>query len=370
MGWREAVLRQFGPGVLAGIALPDWARVLWRERFAVSPSCLPRALSITTQSIKNSVWGAFERRRCGARVKNATIQPPLFVLGHWRSGTTHLHNLLCLDPRFAFPNNYQVSFPHTFLSTEAISSRLLSLFLPRRRPMDNIEWSMESPQEDEFALCASTLMSPCMAWVFSERRERFEKYLTMEGLAPPEISEWREGFEFFLRKLSFKYGRPLVLKSPPHTARVRLLLDMFPEARFVHIRRHPYVVFQSTQLMSMVTLDWHRLQRRHLSNLDDWLIRQYRQMYAAYFQDRVLIAPGRLHEISFEDLEKDPLAQLQATYAALDLPSFEEVRPRVEQYVASLKSYRKNTFPQLPEEMRRRLAREWRQCFEAWGYTT
>jgi hypothetical protein len=90
-------------------------------------------------------------------------------------------------------------------------------------------------------------------------------------------------------------------------------------------------------------------------------------MYAAYFQDRVLIAPGRLHEISFEDLEKDPLAQLQATYAALDLPSFEEVRPRVEQYVASLKSYRKNTFPQLPEEMRRRLAREWRQCFEAWG---
>lgn len=369
MAWREALLTRLGPGILAGIALGDWIKLLRNERFAIAPSCLPRALSITAQSIKNSAWRAIERRRLGARVKDAAIQPPLFVLGHWRSGTTHLHNLLCADQRFAFPNNYQVSFPHTFLSTEASSARLLSLFLPRRRPMDNVEWTIESPQEDEFAICAATLKSPCMAWVLPARRARFEKYLTLQGASTSEVAEWREALELFLKKLTFKYGRPLVLKSPPHTARVRLLLEMFPEARFVHVRRHPHVVFQSSQRMFRVNLEWHRLQRRRLDELDDWVIRQYRQMYDAYFMERNLIPPGRLHEVCFEDLEEDPMSQLQATYAALGLPDFDAVRPVLERYVASLVGYRKNTFPELPECLRSRIAQEWRRCFEEWGYT-
>ena len=33
----------------------------------------------------------------------------------------------------------------------------------------------------------------------------------------------------------------IVLKSPAHTARVRVLLELFPKARFVHIIRDPVV---------------------------------------------------------------------------------------------------------------------------------
>lgn len=101
MNWREAFLTRMGPGVLAGITLGDWVKLLRNERFSITPRCWPRALSITAQSLKNSAWRALERRRFGARVQDATIQPPLFVLGHWRSGTTHLHNLLCVDRRIA-----------------------------------------------------------------------------------------------------------------------------------------------------------------------------------------------------------------------------------------------------------------------------
>lgn len=39
-------------------------------------------------------------------------------------------------------------------------------------------------------------------------------------------------------------GKPLVVKSPVHTARVRLLLRLFPRARFIYLHRPPLDVLQ------------------------------------------------------------------------------------------------------------------------------
>ena len=107
MALREAFLRYFGPGMLGGITLGDWLRLLRENSYDVAPTSLLRALSITCQSTQNSLFRWLEQRLYGSQVKDVEISPPLFVLGHWRSGTTHLHNLLTLDQRFAFPNNYQ-----------------------------------------------------------------------------------------------------------------------------------------------------------------------------------------------------------------------------------------------------------------------
>src|SRR5437879_2520647 len=187
MAWRETFLRRFGPGLLGGLTLTDWLALLRDKHLSIDPSRTPRALAITFQSLKNSLLRQVETRRFGPKFKNVAIQPPLFILGHWRNGTTLLHQLFAQDRRFAFPNSYQVSFPHTFLTTEAADSPLMSFFLPRQRPMDNMEWALSSPQEDEFALCVSSLKSPCLAWVFPRQRERFEKYLTFRTAAPNEI---------------------------------------------------------------------------------------------------------------------------------------------------------------------------------------
>jgi hypothetical protein len=203
MGWRETFLLHLGPGCLGGITLGNWIKLLRENNFAVSPSCILRAGAISSQSLRNSAWAWFENRRYGASVEGTAILPPLFVLGHWRSGTTHLHNLLTTDGRFAFPNNYQSFYPHTFLSTEAGSSRLLELFFPKRRPMDNIEWDMRSPQEDEFALCVSSFKSPCMGWVFPRHRTRYDQYLTFRDVADGDIAEWQSALLLFLKKLTW-----------------------------------------------------------------------------------------------------------------------------------------------------------------------
>jgi hypothetical protein len=368
MAWRDTFIRYFGAGLLGGITVGDWGKRLRDNHFAIAPSCLPRAMAITLQSLQNSVFGWYENWRYGSKLNDVAVQPPLFLLGHWRHGTTHLHNLLTVDERFAFANNYQVLFPHSFLATEASASRLMAFFTPKRRPMDNVEWNLQSPQEDEFALCIASGKSPYMGWVFPRRQEHYDRYLTFRGVSPAEVACWREAFLLFLKKLTWKYGRPLVLKSPPHTCRIRLLLEMFPHARFVHIQRNPYAVFPSSRWTFQVNYELHRLQSTRSDQLDEWVLRQYRTMYEVFFEERKLLPQGKLVEVRFEQLEADPLCQLRHVYSVLGLPDFGLAEPAIRRYIDSIAGYQKNKFPELSPVLRKRIADEWRRCFEEWGY--
>jgi hypothetical protein len=368
MAWRDAFLKHFGPGLLGGIALSDWLNLLRENRFAISPGCLPRAMAITAHACNNSIVGRIERWRFDKKLADVTVPPPLFILGHWRSGTTHLHNLMAIDKRWAYSNNYQALYPHVFLTNEAMAWRLMQPFMPPRRPMDNVEWTLRSPQEDEFAICNATCISSCVGWVFPQRRDYYLRYLTMRDASEDEVERWKSAFVQFLKKLTWKYNRPLVLKSPQHTCRIRLLLELFPEARFVHIHRDPYVVFQSSQHTYRTVIELHRVQSYRTDELDEWILGQYRIMYDAFFEERGLIPAGRYHEMGFEELEADPIGQLQGMYERLKLPAFEEVEPAIKKYVGSIAGYQKNAFCELPSELREQVADRCRPCFEEWGY--
>ena len=120
--------------------------------------------------------------------------------------------------------------------------------------------------------------------------------------------------------------------------------------------------------MLTINFDLHCLQRPPLDALDSWILKQYRAMYEAFFEERHLIPAGHYHEVSFEELEADPVGQLQRVYEALDLPAFSTARAAVERYVGRVEGYRKNQFPELPTDVQQRIATEWRFCFEEWGY--
>jgi len=247
---------------------------------------------------------------------------------------------------------------------------MISFFLPRRRPMDNVEWTVASPQEDEFALCVMTLCSPCMSWIFPRRREKFRKYLTFRDVAPNEIEEWKVALGTFLRKLQFRDKRPLILKSPPHTARIPLLLEMFPRAKFVHIHRDPVTVFQSSVRTLETMLDWQALQRADPKYFDEWILQQYREMYDAFFEARPKVPAGQFCEVAFEHLEQNPIEQIGRIYETLGLPSFASFEPVLQRYVKSLAGYKKNTFPELSPERKARLKSSWARCSEEWGYSS
>ncbi len=368
MAWHEALLTRFGPGTLSGITLGRWLRVLRENRFSVDFPYWGRAAAITLNSIPNTLNAWWENRLYGERVRNAKVEPPLFVLGIWRSGTTHLHNLLARDGRFAYPNNFQVCYPHTFLTTEVMNAPLVGAFFPKTRPQDNMAMGVREPQEDEFALASLTGHAQPMGWSFPRREEHYDRYLTFRETSAAEIVEWKSALLGFVRKLSFKYGKPIVLKSPGHTCRIKLLLELFPDAWFVHIHRNPYDVFVSTQHTLQKIAPWLALQRPQFDGLDDRTIRRYRQVYDLFFEERGLIPPGRFHEIGYEDLEADPIGQMRRLYEALRLPDFSDVETALQKYLGTLSGYKKNTFTEMPADLRKRIAREWRRCFDEWGY--
>lgn len=356
---------------LAGVALGDWLAILRENRFQVSPAYWPRAAFTTLMAPINSLEARRERRRHGAHLERVEVARPVFVLGHYRSGTTHLHNLLCVDERFTYTNNLRATYPRSFLTTEATKRRLGAVLTVQRRPQDDVRLDLEVPGEDELALCADCRLSTHMVWHFPRRAEAYERFLTLREASDQEREAWKASLVRFCRKLTLlSGGRTIVLKSPCHTAKVPLILEAFPDARFVHIHRDPYTIYASTLKMERTVPPLFAYQRRDPDSIPELVLRRYRQMYDAYLSDRERVPQGQLHELAFAQLEEDPVRALSAVYRALDLPTFETVRPALEAYVDAVRSYRKNRYPQPAPELRARIAERWAPCFQAWGYPT
>jgi hypothetical protein len=342
---------------LEGVTFADWRSILARERFRVSPTRWPKAAWITAWSLMNSAVAQRVERRFGAALAAAKVEAPVFILGHYRSGTTHLHELLSLDPRFASPTRFQTFNPHTFLSSERWLEPIVEPFmLPRR------------VQEDEVALMILSGLSPYLDWVFPRSARGYKRCLAFRDADPDEIARWSGATVGFLKALTVRYGKPLILKSPPHTARMKLLLEAFPDARFVHIRRNPYPVFSSTVGLLRAVRPVFGLQRDRGPIDVDAVLDGYAAMYDAYFDDRAIVPAGQLVEIAYEDLDRDPIGRLREVYDGLALGDFDEVRPAVEAYLASIAGYQKARHKPLDEALRLKIAAACARCFDEWGY--
>lgn len=353
---------------LVGFTFKDWLRLLRENHFSVDRPYWGRAATISFMSLFNSIGRRREKNLWVPGSLEAQVRAPVFILGHWRSGTTLLHNLLAQDPQFAYPNLFQITNPHTFLVREAKVVQALGGVGGDARPMDNVEITFRSPGEDESALAALCLRSPLLGWMFPRREAFYDRYLTFRDAPEHDLAAWKSALTYFLQKLSWRYGRTLLLKSPVHTGRVRLLLDLFPDARFIHIHRDPYVVFRSTQKLFATAVPESHLQRPSVGDPVEGILERYHSMYAAFFEDVALIPPGQYYEIRFEALEADMLGQVAGLYEGLGLPNFRDYEPVLKGYINSLSGYQKNAYSPLPEDLRQKISSAWERNFDLWGY--
>jgi hypothetical protein len=360
--------RVWAPRMWEGCDFFAWFRLLVRNRFAVHWSYLYIAFLVTIVSVFHTLLRFLQEGWYGQRVRSTRIaQPPLFILGHWRTGTTFLHELLILDERHGFPNTYQCMEPNHFLLTEGFITRWLGFLMPSRRPMDNMAAGFGRPQEDEFALCMLGQPSPYLSIAFPNHPPMDQEYFDLEDIPRRTLASWKRTFYRFLQQITLKDPRCLVLKSPPHTCRIKVLQEMFPDALFVHIVRNPYVVFPSTVNLWKSLYRTHGLQRPTFRGLDEYVYATFTHMYERLEQTRGLVAPERFYELRYEDLVRDPLGQMRALYDHLGLGGFERLRPRLENYLASLAGYETNRY-QLTDEQRAEIARRWRPVIERYGY--
>jgi hypothetical protein len=362
--------REWMPKFWYGICFTGWVRLLVLNRFRIGWRYWHHLPGIAAMSVFNSLYRKGQWFRFGWRIKPiAEDQQPLFIIGHWRSGTTLLHELLVLDPRHTYPTTYECFAPNHFLATQWFVRRFMRFLLPSRRPMDNMAAGWDRPQEDEFALCNLGVPSPYLTMAFPNRPPLDQEYLTLEELSPRALARWKRVFLRFLCEVSYFNRKRIILKSPPHTCRIKTLRELFPQARFVHIVRDPFVVFPSTVHLWKKLYAQTALQRPTFAGLEEHVFETFTRMYEKFESQRHLIGPGRFCELRYEDLVRDPIACMRSVYEKLDLGEFETVLPALRSYVEAMTGYETNRYDLAPK-LRDEISRRWAAFIRKYGYSS
>lgn len=354
---------------LAGVTIGLWLKVLKKHGTTIPVRYWPRNCFTIFMGIINSLMALREPDSW----KDDKYKPkcPIFIIGHHRSGTTHLWKLLSVDKKFIYPTVTETIFPFTMLSMESITNKLARIFSPRKRPQDNVSSSSESPMGEEWALCTSTFLSTHMARHFPHNRDDYKKYLTMKDVDEEEKTTWKSALDMVARKILYRYGTDatILFKAPPNTAKIKLILELYPDARFIHIYRNPLHVYRSVLYMERKSLPLCTYQQTNEDGLKGFIIWRYKTMYNSFLEDKDDIPAKQFTELSFEELEKDRVVAIEKIYKDLQKEGFESIRPELEKYVDSISDYQKNRY-RLGKEDRELVKKEWGRFIDHWGYHT
>ena len=348
-----------------------WARLLWgQDGVRVAPQHRGRVRRILIGSALMVPLRLIEKMRYGRAVARTKIaHPPIFIIGHARTGTTHLQYLMTRDPQFAAISMFQSAVPTFFLVGRGWIKRFMAKQLAPKRPQDDVKMTMDLPNEEEFAISNSSELSFVHAFTFpSKAMEYLKKYIFLKGLTGPQLARWDAVITHILKQATLAGdGKQLVLKSPTNTGRIPHILRLFPNAKFVHIVRNPCDVYYSTNHTFRKMFELFLLEDDP-GDFSDFVITEYKALMEQYLKDRALIPEGNLAEVKYEDLISDPLGEMERIYVALGLSGWESGgKQAIVEYLSTLSNYKKNIFEPDLAAMER-ISQAWRFAFEEWNY--
>ncbi|MEI7663833.1 MAG: sulfotransferase [Bacteroidota bacterium] len=326
----------------AGIRLSQLLRLLNRNKISYSPKNIFRLVFLIQGAAWSSLFSAAEKFRYSKALKNSPLPDnPIFIVGHWRTGSTFLHQLMSLDPQLYAPTLFQVALPDSFLVSYRYYRPVFNRVMSGHRPMDHVKIGIDEPQEDEYAIFRITDYSPLEQLVFPKSGSYFLKHPSTF----PEISgKWKDDVMGFYRKLHFFSRKRIVSKNPFNSYRIETLAGMFPSARFIHIVRHPDDVIPSAMHM------WNILQKQNclgkpvvppgFTEVTEGLS----HLLDAVETGRQLLPGDCFAEIRFEDLEKEPLESLKKIYHLFNMNFSPEFEGNITNFLRETKDFRKNEF--------------------------
>ncbi len=209
VSWRHEISKSSGPGLFLGTTLCDLAGFLQENGLTFPPRSWLKLAATASQPVHHST--------CALKIENAVYGPvlarqavkhPLFIIGHWQSGTAPAQSDVDRPPLGVC--QFLANDGPTFLLGEWIVSTISALLLPAQRMgIDNV--AMPVPWEEEFALARVTEISPYLTRLSAARRSLrslsdFPRRVRSRG------RRWKPAF-LKQRKLAWKYQRPLILKS-------------------------------------------------------------------------------------------------------------------------------------------------------------
>ena len=311
---------------------------------------------------------------------------PVFILGHPRTGTTLLHGLLALDDdEFIYCSTFCAGFPSSFLWFERFGKRCFAGVIDETRPMDNVKLDFDLPQEDELAVnVMSGGMSPYMPLFFMRQELEYRPYFTFEEAGESAnvaaaLRHWKKSFMYLLKKLTLRSNlgqshdasaaKRLVLKSPVHTARIPLILSLFPKAQFVYIHRNPYDVFRSAAHMADTTYWFTYLNTPSNEMIQEFILKQYEILWTSYESARLSLPPEQLIEVSYDDLSANPTETVGRIYKHFGWPGWhEKIKGVIEREAKPVLGYQRNVHKPLSSGLAEVVDERWRDSFVRLGY--
>lgn len=365
-----------------GCRLDIYWKLLCENNFKISIKKLPRVALIGLYSLVLFPFALIEEAFSQLFVYPFTkLKSPVFILGHWRSGTTYLFELMACDEQFAYFNPASTYTTNNFLLLRSLIDRVQSKEVGDSRPMDNMSYTIDSPSEETFAMASRGTKSCMNMLVFPQDFARYRRYAFTKTLSLEERTLWEKKYIRILKKVVYedrvsregKNGgraetRRLLLKSPDNTCRVAELLHLFPNARFIHIYRNPYRVVKSTINMIDSVMDMLSFQKIPPHEvIEDEIINLYRDLYMSYMEEEKQIPREHIIEIRYEDFIKEPLHYLKQIYTKLGIRGYRRAETAFRARMEQSKDYQPNQF-QIDEGLKAKINAKLKFAFDYYGY--
>jgi len=232
---------------ITGFTVPNIIRVLFENKFRIHPKYYPRFMFGLLMSLMLSPFRIIEKIFFSKKIRKTVVNnDPIFIIGLWRSGTTYLHTLLSLNKNYGYVSNKDAFTGQFILAFPRFSDRLISRFLPETRPFDNVKLANYKPTEEEHCMFCNSTCSIAIGFIFPRKFKHYAQFATLD-VPPRKKKQWVNCYQKVVKKSTLKnQQKQLILKNPSNTGRIKDLLKLYPNAKFIHIHRNPYNVFAST----------------------------------------------------------------------------------------------------------------------------
>ncbi len=353
-----------------GMSLFVWIKLLAKNKFAIDIRYLPKIIFITANILLNTPFQWYEYLRYNRKIKNTKVLRPVFILGHPRSGTTYLQYVLSKDPAFSFCSTNEALTPLTFLSIGGFTKKIMDLSMPETRPQDNVKAGADQPKEEEFAVGSISNTSMVHGFYFPRSLYSvFDETVVFETKNTETLAHWKKNLDYFVKKIIYKYpGKRILLKSPANTGRMKEILELYPDACFIHIHRDPHIVYQSNEKLYEKILPLLGFQKIKNEFIENYIIYSYEKMYKKYLTDKLSIPNKQLYELSYVDFVNSPIEQLEKAYQHLNLGDFEKAKPFFNKEIRDSENYLNNSYIGLDTKTKKLIEEKWSFFFEEYGY--
>jgi hypothetical protein len=177
--------------------------------------------------------------------------------------------------------------------------------------------------------------------------------------------KWLKAHLKFARKLqSMNKGKTLVFKSPSNTARINELLEIYPDAKFIHIVRNPMDVIPSTINLYKKILPEFSLQDANQIDLNEFVFNYYEQVMRQFMERKNEIDPPQLVELKYEDFVNAPTQVISDAFQQLHITTSVN---GLETFFESRKNFKRNNFV-IDEQLKKSIQVRCSSVIEAYSY--